>query len=145
MSNTFYLVDKMALPEVFHKVVRVKEMLASGEAKTVSEAVEQTGLSRSAFYKYKDMIYTFRDKSKDRVVSLSFMLRDEPGVVSGILAVAARLGCNILTLHQGIPSGNVAVFTLSIETHNATATNDELITEVSALSGVIDVRILGSE
>ncbi|MPM17694.1 hypothetical protein SDC9_64091 [bioreactor metagenome] len=145
MPGDFYLIDGAALPEVFHKVLRVKALLASGEAKTVSEAVEQTGLSRSAFYKYKDMIYTFRDKSKDRVVSLMFTLRDEPGVVSGILAAVAKQGCNILTLHQGLPSGNVAIFTLSIETQHSTASNDELVSEVTSLRGVVDVRVLGSE
>ncbi len=145
MPGDFYLIDGAALPEVFHKVLRVKALLASGEARTVSEAVEQTGLSRSAFYKYKDMIYTFRDKSKDRVVSLSFTLRDEPGVVSGILAAVAKRGCNVLTLHQGLPSGDVATFTLSIETENSTSLNDELVSEVTAVRGVVDVRVLGSE
>ncbi len=145
MTKKYYLVESSALPDVFHKVIKAKEMLSSGEAKTVSEAVVYTDLSRSAFYKYKDVVFTFNEKSKDRVVSMSFTLQDEPGIVSGILSAVAEWGCNILTLHQGLPSGNVAVFTLSVETHNSLKTNEELIETVTSLKGVIDVKILGSE
>ena len=80
-SKVYYLVESSALPEVYHKVIKTKELLESGQAATVSEAVAQTGLSRSAFYKYKDVVFTFHEKSQGRVVSLSFTLRDEPGVV----------------------------------------------------------------
>ncbi len=144
-SKVYYLVEASALPEVYHKVIKTKELLESGQVGTVSEAVAQTGLSRSAFYKYKDVVFTFHEKSQGRVVSLSFTLRDEPGVVSGLLSVFARSGCNVLTLHQGLPSGGTAIFTVSVETHNATTPNDELIGLLSAVKGVLECKVLGSE
>ena len=144
-SKVYYLVESSALPEVYHKVIKTKELLESGQADTVSEAVAQTGLSRSAFYKYKDVVFTFHEKSQGRVVSLSFTLRDEPGVVSGLLSVFARCGCNVLTLHQGLPSGGTAIFTVSVETHNATTSNDELIGLLTMVKGVLECKVLGSE
>ena len=66
-SKVYYLVESSALPEVYHKVIKTKELLESGQAATVSEAVAQTGLSRSAFYKYKDVVFTFHEKSQGRV------------------------------------------------------------------------------
>jgi len=144
-SKTFYLVESSALPEVYHKVLRTKEMLESGAVSTVSEAVAQTGLSRSAFYKYKDSVYTFHEKSQGQVVSLSFTLRDEPGVVNGLLSVLAQAGCNVLTLHQALPSNRTAIFTVSVETRNSTATNDELYKALAAAAGVLECRVLGSE
>ncbi len=57
MERRFYLVDAQVLPEVFLKVVRAKELLASGEARSISAATRSVDLSRSAFYKYKDCIF----------------------------------------------------------------------------------------
>ena len=91
------------------------------------------------------MVFTFHEKSQGRVVSLSFTLRDEPGVVSGLLSVFARCGCNVLTLHQGLPSGGTAIFTVSVETHNATTSNDELIGLLTMVKGVLECKVLGSE
>ena len=57
MERRFYLVDAQVLPEVFLKVVRAKELLASGQARNISAATRAVGLSRSAYYKYKDCIF----------------------------------------------------------------------------------------
>lgn len=54
MSKTpnYYIVEADALPEIFRKVVEARRMLDTGEAETVNQAVQLTGISRSAFYKY---------------------------------------------------------------------------------------------
>ena len=141
----FYLVEASALPEVYHKVLAAKELLDSGGARSVSEAVGKTGLSRSAFYKYKDMVFTFHEKSRARVLSLTFTLRDEPGVVSGLLNIVAQVQCNVLTLHQGLPSGGTATFSISVETQSAVVDNDEIIRQLSTARGVLEFKVLGSE
>ena len=46
MERCFYLVDAQVLPEVFLKVVRAKELLASGEARSISAATRAVELSR---------------------------------------------------------------------------------------------------
>ena len=58
-SNDYFLVKADVLPEVFVKVMEVKRFLNSGKAKSVNEAVQRVGLSRSAYYKYKDCIYLY--------------------------------------------------------------------------------------
>ena len=55
-KKKYYLVSAEALPEVFIKVAEAKRMLQVGEAATVGEAARMVGISRSAFYKYKDEI-----------------------------------------------------------------------------------------
>ena len=58
-KKKYYLVSAEALPEVFIKVAEAKRMLQVGEADTVGEAARLVGISRSAFYKYKDcLLYT---------------------------------------------------------------------------------------
>ncbi|EFU42164.1 hypothetical protein PVOR_09874 [Paenibacillus vortex V453] len=51
MKERYYLVREDILPEAVVKTMQVKKLLASGDVRTVHEAVEQVGLSRSAFYK----------------------------------------------------------------------------------------------
>ena len=53
-KSTFYLVREEILPEAIKKTIKVKEILKRGEIRTINEAVEKMGLSRSAYYKYKD-------------------------------------------------------------------------------------------
>ena len=56
MSNQkYYIVSAEALPEVFIKVAEARRMLQVGEAATVGEAARMVGISRSAFYKYKQV------------------------------------------------------------------------------------------
>ena len=91
MERRFYLVDAQVLPEVFLKVVRAKELLASGEARSISAATRAVELSRSAFYKYQDCIF---DSENDReVVTVMATLRDETGALQSLLAgISAALG-----------------------------------------------------
>lgn len=52
MENTsFLLIDESVLPEVYQKVIRVNQLLETGEASNTSEAVKMAGISRSVYYK----------------------------------------------------------------------------------------------
>lgn len=55
----FYIIKDKIMPEILKKTVKAKELLKSGKAKTVNEATEFVGMSRSAFYKYRDYIFPF--------------------------------------------------------------------------------------
>ena len=57
MAKRFLLVDSDVLPDVFMKVVKAKELLASGSVKNLSAAAKEVNISRSALYKYKDKIF----------------------------------------------------------------------------------------
>ena len=49
-DKNFFIIDKNVLPEIFIKVMEVKNLLETGKEKTVQEAVNSVGISRSAFY-----------------------------------------------------------------------------------------------
>ena len=103
-APNYYIVDAEALPEIFHKVVQARRMLDTGEAETVNQAVQLVGISRSAFYKYKDAVRPFQDMLHGRIVTFQMMLKDEPGILSHMLNFFASSGANILTINQGLPS-----------------------------------------
>ena len=73
----YYLVEAGVLPEVFTKVTEARELLETGEVRTVADAVERVGISRSAFYKYKDSVMPFRDMRQGSIVTFNALLRDK--------------------------------------------------------------------
>ena len=137
-----FIVDADALPEVFLKVAEAKQMLETGEAATVNQAAKAAGISRSAFYKYKDAVRPFNDMLHGRIVTFQILLKDEPGALSAVLAVFARSGGNILTINQAIPVSGCAAVTVGAETSGLELQAEELLAEISALPAVVRCEIL---
>ena len=138
----YYLVDAEMLPEIFLKVMEAKELLQTGEAGTVADAVNRVGISRSAFYKYKDAISPFQDLKRGRILTFHVLLRDQPGVLSGVLGCFGACGANILTVNQSIPVNGTANVTISAETSSMTAEVDELLSRLQTTHGTIKAEIL---
>ena len=133
----YYLVEAGVLPEVFAKVTEARELLETGEVRTVADAVERVGISRSAFYKYKASVMPFRDMRQGSIVTFNALLRDKKGVLSSLLAIFADSGANILTINQSIPTNGTAFVTISAITETMAMGMDELIAAARALYGVI--------
>ena len=131
----YYLVEAGVLPEVFTKVTEARELLETGEVRTVADAVERVGISRSAFYKYKDSVMPFRDMRQGSIVTFNALLRDKKGVLSSLLAIFADSGANILTINQSIPTNGTAFVTISAITETMAMGMDELIAAARALYG----------
>ena len=142
---TYYLIHSSVLPEVFVKVVQVKALLETGKAKTVHEAVERIGVSRSAYYKYKEYVFPFFKMAKGKMITLFFVLEDIPGILSEILNVIARYKANILTINQNIPINGTANITISIRTGEMQGTGQLLIEQLQSISGIRKIEILASE
>ena len=96
----YYIVAAEALPEIFVKVAEAKRMMQTGEAATVGAATRMAGISRSAFYKYKDSVQPFNDMKSEHIITFYGMLKDNTGVLSRVLSVFATSGANILTINQ---------------------------------------------
>ncbi|MBU5626878.1 ACT domain-containing protein [Oscillibacter hominis] len=138
----YYLVAADALPEIFIKVAEAKRMMQTGEADTVGAATRQVGISRSAFYKYKDAVQPFNDMKAGRIITFYAMLKDNTGVLSSVLSIFANSGANILTINQSIPTNGCAAVTISAETSDMEETLEALIAEVSSAPGVVKFEIL---
>ena len=141
-KTKFYLVAADALPEIFLKVAEAKRMLHAGEVSTAGEAARQVGISRSAFYKYKDAVRPFNDMLHGRIVTFQILLKDEPGVLSAVLNIFARTGGNILTINQGIPVSGCAAVSIGAETSGLEISIEELVVRTGELDGVLRCEIL---
>ena len=136
-NEKFYIVAADALPEVFLRVAEARRMLQVGEADTVGEAACKAGISRSAFYKYRDSIAPFQNLMAGRIITFQMMLKDKAGVLSEILAIFANCGANILTINQSIPTGGRAMVTISAETSNLSCTLEALTQKIAERKGVV--------
>ena len=114
-KKKYFVVRERAVPEVLLKVVQAKKLLDSEKVSTVQEAAEQTGISRSSFYKYKDDIFPFHEEARGKTITFIIQMDDEPGILSVVLQTIARFHGNILTIHQSIPINGVATLTLSVD------------------------------
>lgn len=138
----YYIVEAAALPEVFLKVAEAKRMLDSGEAATVNEATKATGISRSAFYKYRDTMMPFQNLMAGHIITFQLSLKDRTGVLSGILSIFAYNGANILTINQNIPTNGCAIVTISAETSELHCSVEDLLKRMSHLDGVLKAEIV---
>lgn len=138
----YFIVKAASMPEIFRKVAQAKRLLETGEETTVNGAARAVGISRSAFYKYKDAVRPFSDMLNGRIVTFQILLRDEPGILSGTLNVFAGTGLNILTINQNIPVNGCAVVTITAETLSLRRSLEEVLGDISACPGVIRCEIL---
>ena len=138
----YYIVAANALPEVFIKVAEAKRMMQTGEADTVGDATKKAGISRSAFYKYKDSVQPFNDMKAEHIITFYGMLKDNTGVLSRMLGIFASSGANILTINQSIPTNGCAAVTISAETSGMEQTLESLIAAAPAVEGVIRFEIM---
>lgn len=138
----YYIVEASALPEVFLKVAEAKRLLLTGEAGTVNEATRITGISRSAFYKYRDSVLPFQNMMTGRILTFQLMLHDEKGVLSSILSAFAAGGANILTINQTIPTGGCALVTITAETIHMTEPLETLLHQLENTGGVVKAEVL---
>ena len=144
MANNpkYYIIESSALPEVFLKVAEAKRLLDTGEASTVNDATRQSGISRSAFYKYRDSILPFQNLMAGRIITFQLTLHDETGNLSSLLTIFAQWGANILTINQTIPPNGCAAVTISAETMDLTISLEDLIEKLNGTHGVIKANVL---
>ncbi len=136
------IVDADLLPEVLIKVIEAKKLLSQGKAKSASEAARLAGISRSAFYKYKDGVSVYTDESRDKIVSYSMTLIDEPGILSNVLSVLSENGANVITLNLNLPIDGASPCTISFTTGNLKCDGHTLREAIRAIDGVITCRNL---
>ena len=144
-KSRFYVINERVLPEVFLKVMEVKQLLETVPGMSVQQATEQIGISRSSFYKYKDAIFPFYEKGKGQAITLLIRLKDESGRLSSVLNYIASLGGNILTINQMIPMNGIAIINICMQTNGLVMEVEAFLKELLQVEGVQDAKILATE
>lgn len=142
-NKDFLIVSKDILPEAILKTAKAKELLVKGDVYTVNDAVERVGLSRSAYYKYKDGVFPFYEASREKIITISLILENKAGVLSHVLNFIASFKGNVLTINQGIPLQGIANVSVSIETAGMADTPENLLAGLGEIDGVRKIEVIG--
>lgn len=138
-NSNYFLVDSRVLPSVFENVVLAKELLADGRAQNASQAAKMAGISRSAFYKYKDFVFKYSDTDQ-KTLTLFARLSDKAGMLSSLTTALYEYGANILTVNQGIPLDGAADVSITIKTDDITVSVEEILGSLKNIDGVISIK-----
>ena len=126
------------MPKAYLKVIEAKRLLSTGAAQSASKAANMAGISRSAFYKYKDCI--FDSENGREVVTVMATLRDETGALQSLLAGISAAGASIVTINQSTPENGAALVAVTIRTDTMQMTPEELTERLSRQRMVVGVH-----
>lgn len=138
MAKRFLLVDSDVLPDVFMKVVRAKELLASGAVKNLSAAAKEVDISRSALYKYKDKIFDVSETKT--VVAVHVVLMDELGALQKLLRIIAQYNVSIVTITQAAPVDGTAAVSLTLKVKDMVGDVDSLVEDMNKHRFVVTAK-----
>ena len=144
-DTEYFIVRARAVPEVLRGVARANQLLASGKVRTVNEAAELAGISRSSYYKFKDDIEEFHDSMSGMNITIFCEINDETGILASLLGIISGCNANILTIHQSIPINGVADLSISLQIRDNTEDVSQMVRKIEALGGVRKIRIMGRD
>jgi chorismate mutase len=142
-EQRFYLVREDVLTEAMVKTLEVKRLLQR-DRMSILDAVNQTGLSRSAFYKYRDAVFPFHSIVRERILTVFLQLEDRSGTLATLLQAVAEARCNILTIHQTIPIQGRANVTLSLDVTAMEMELDAFLQQLKKLDFVESADVVSS-
>ena len=135
------LVNSNILPPVFSKVIEAKNYLASGEATSASQAAKMAGISRSAYYKYKDSIFEYNAENSEETVTINAKLKDNAGVLSALMNELYVAGANVLSVSQSVPVHSVADVSVTVRITEMEISTDALLKNIKGVKGVNSVSM----
>lgn len=144
-KSQLIVVEANVLPEVFPKVLEVKKLMAQKGEKSFASACKRVGISRSAYYKYKDSVFPYEELFTRKIVNLYLLLSDSPGVLSSALAFLHSHDANILTVNQSIPIDGAAAVNISLRMKESTDEDIASLYSITELDGILEVKILSAE
>ena len=145
MQGKYLIVDKALLPSYCEKVALARELIDEGKAADVSEAVKMVGISRSTFYKYRDMVKDISSVSMERHAIISMMMRHSAGTLSAVLNIISRYGYSVWTITQNPPVDAKANVVITLELGEDAGKLDEMLREITASPGLSRVQLLGMD
>lgn len=144
-KSQLIVAESKILPDVFTKVLEVKKLMAQKGEKSFSSACKRIGISRSAYYKYKDSVFSYEELFTRKIVNIYLLLSDSPGVLSCVLVFLHSLNANILTVNQSIPVDGAATVNISLRLTGETDEELASLNSISKLDGVLEVKVLSAE
>ncbi len=106
-KDKFFLVEKNALPEVFQKVMLVKEGIKRGKYPSVNQAVKELNISRSAYYKYRNSIFTYQGTDFEAVEIFNIIIEIDLISIMKIINLLEEYQIQMLHFQQSVISKGI--------------------------------------
>lgn len=140
--NEYYIVAAEVLPDALKKTAMIKKLLSQNSQLTINEAADKVGLSRSAFYKYRESIFPYTKMNNERILTLIITSADEITILADCLKVITEMNCHILTVNRGLPIQDTSKATLVIDTKNMRQEIEVLLEKLYEIALVREIEIL---
>lgn len=142
-NRKFYLIREDVLPESVIKTLKIKDALKNNSELSIYDAVKQYGLSRSAFYKYRETIFPVDEKLLDhREFTLILYVNDIVGMLAQVLNTISQLQLSVLTIHQSVPMNDKATITLSLNASSSDLMIDDVVIALREIEHVSKVELI---
>ncbi len=141
-ENEYILVHKSILPEFFPDIIKARHLI-EGEKKSVSEVCKQFNISRSTYYKYKDLI--FYPSLNETKAIFNFLVEDVSGVLNSIISTFTQFNCNIISINQNQPFNNLANIVTTIDISQINNDFNNLFLTLKNLTNVRNVEVIEHE
>ena len=139
----FYLIREDVLPESVIKTLKIKDAWKNNSELSIYDAVKQYGLSRSAFYKYRETIFPVDEKLLDhREFTLILYVNDIVGMLAQVLNTISQLQLSVLTIHQSVPMNDKATITLSLNASSSDLMIDDVVIALREIEHVSKVELI---
>ena len=79
------------------------------------------------------------------MISLFAVLKDKPGVLSGLLAEIHKSGANVLTLNQSVPVDGAASVTDTLRLNENAPDPSEYEKILLSADGIVEARLISGE
>ncbi len=143
MNDDYLLVNKAILPVVLPKVILARDKVSKDNL-SISEACKAVNISRSAYYKYKDMVF-LPEKVETKRAILSLKVDDKEGVLNAILKVLTKSKANVLTIFQDTPVRELAFITIKVDIKKLTIPVNKLVEQLKDLPSIIKSDLIAYE
>ncbi len=141
-KDEYLIVRADVLPDVFRKVIDVKNLLDSGEVFSVSSAVQRIKISRSAYYKYRDAVRPFAETKRGMMFSILLQIENFSGILPAAMEAISNSGARIINLHQNVAIKGLSTVLVTLDDALMKDTTAELLTRLRRVHGIRTITIV---
>ena len=104
----------------------------------ISAAARRAGISRSAFYKYKDCVFD-AETGRETITVIATLL-DKTGALQSLLSGISAAGASIVTITQSRPENGAAQVEVTVRTGMMQMSVENMLMHLSRQPNVVEVH-----
>lgn len=113
-AKQYIIVAEHVAGETLRRVVRVKGRLADNPAISINQACKEEGISRSAYYKYKDNVFAYQSQEGQQLFHFSILTALSASCLSQISQILEPYAEQLQQANQQRVGPNLSQLNLSI-------------------------------